>query len=64
MVNFIAFNFIIYALSSGIDYIAFNWFGVVSWTKEYFYYLFFINLPIATLLTYYIMRKLKENDFL
>lgn len=64
MVNFFIFNFILYFISSVIDYMAFNWFGVELWTKEYFYYLFLINLPVATIATYYLMRKLKEENIL
>ena len=60
MMNFIIFNFILFGISSLIDYIATDWFQIVEWSREYIYYLFLINLPISTMLTYLCIRKIKE----
>ena len=60
MSNFIIFNILLIVISSVIDYIAIDWFGLVEWSSNYIYYIFFINLPLSTFLAYYLNRKYKE----
>ena len=58
MQKFVYFNIIMFVISSIIDYIATSFFGVESsFSNDYIQYLLFINLPIATILTLYIMNK-------
>ena len=58
--NFIFFNIILYFASSFIDYIIVDIFNVVQWSKDYISLLIFVNLPVSTIVTIVIMRKIKN----
>jgi len=58
--NFLLFNIILFFISYLLDYIAINIFGITEWSKAYLYYLFIINIPFSIVLTYILMRRVKE----
>ena len=61
MVNFFIFNFILFIVSYLIDYIAVDIIGLVEWSREYIYYLVTINIPFSTVITYIVMKKIKNS---
>jgi len=58
--NFIIFNVILFIYSYIIDYFAVDLYGLEEWSMKYIQYLFLINLPISTILTYMSIGKIKE----
>jgi len=58
--NFVLFNFILFCFSYGIDFIALDIYGLELWSSSYINYLVFINFPLAMILTYLIIGRIKE----
>ena len=61
MQRFVYFNIIMFGISYIVDFIASALFGVeASFTNSYIQYVLFVNLPISTIITLYIMRKFRD----
>ena len=61
MQKFVYFNIIMFGISYIIDFIASALFGVeASFTNSYIQYVLFVNLPISSILTIFIMNKFSD----
>ena len=61
MQKFVYFNIIMFGVSYIIDFIASSFFGIeASLSKSYIQYMLFVNLPVSTIATIYIMNKFSD----
>jgi len=58
--NFLLFNIILFSISYLLDYIGMHVFGIIEWSETYIYYLVLLNIPLSFVLTYIVMKRVKE----